>query len=232
MRSPTARGNTAAEAAPARSGGWYVRAAVRARSTHGLCAVATAALLAAAGCGGGERQDADEPSGDFEVEVVHASFPKSQKLGKNVQLEITVRNAGNEALPNLAVTVNGFSDRSDQPGLADPSRPRFAVNGLPVEIGGFPEAREDSPRGCATAYVNTWACGGLEPDAEKTMRWSVTPVATGPYKVDYQVAAGLNGKAKAVLAGGDSAVEGSFAGTVSDKPNQTHVGSDGKSVVN
>ena len=63
------------------------------------------------------------------------------------------------------------------------------------------------------------------------MRGSVTAVVAGPYEVSYRVAAGLNGKAKAVLAGGDSA-EGSFAGTVSDKPNQTRVGSDGKSVVN
>jgi hypothetical protein len=64
------------------------------------------------------------------------------------------------------------------------------------------------------------------------MRWSVTAVAAGPYEVSYRVAAGLNGKARAVLAGGDSPAEGSFAGTVSDKPNQTRVGADGKSVVN
>jgi hypothetical protein len=232
MRCPTARGNAAAQAAPPRSGGWYVRAAVRARSTHALCAVATTALLAAAACGGGERQDANEPSGDFEVEVLNASFPKSQKLGKSAHFEITVRNAGDEAVPNLAVTVSGFGYRREETGLADPSRPRFAVNGLPEQIGGFPEAIEDSPRGCATAYVDTWACGSLEPDSEKTMRWSVTAVVAGPYKVSYRVAAGLNGKAKAVLAGGDSAVQGSFAGTVSDKPNHTRVGSDGKSVVN
>lgn len=215
-----------------RCGGWYVRAAVRARSTHGLCAVATAALLAAAGCGGGERQDANEASGDFPVEVVSASFPKVQKLGKTTELEITVRNAGQDAVPNLAVSVNGFDSRAEAADLADPSRPRFAVTGIPAEVGGFPEARDGGPPGCATAYVNTWACGTLEPDAEKTLRWLVTPVATGAYKVDYRVAAGLNGKAKAVLAGGDSAVEGSFAGTVSDKPNHTRVGPDGKSVVN
>ena len=77
------------------------------------------------------------------------------------------------------------------------------MNGIPAEIGGFPEARDGDPPGCATAYVNTWACGTLEPDDEKTLRWTVTPVATGAYKVDYRVAAGLNGKAKAVLAGGD-----------------------------
>ena len=38
-------------------------------------------LAAAAGCGGGEAQDENEPSGDFTVEVVDATFPKKQKLG-------------------------------------------------------------------------------------------------------------------------------------------------------
>ncbi len=36
----------------------------------------------AAGCGGPARQDADEPSGDFKVEIVSASFPKSQHIAK------------------------------------------------------------------------------------------------------------------------------------------------------
>jgi hypothetical protein len=204
---------------------------VRARSTHAGHAVAAFALTAVIGCGGGERQDEDEPSGNFDVEVVDASFPKTQKLGKSAELELTVRNAGDEAVPNLAVTVNGFGYRREETDLSDPTRPRFAVNGLPVEIGGFPEAREAAPRGCDTAYVNTWACGELAPDAERTLRWTVTAVVSGPYKVDYRVAAGLNGKAKAVVSGG-GVPEGSFAGTVSDKPNHTVIGPDGKTVVN
>jgi len=34
----------------------------------------------AAGCGGGARQDADEPSGEFKVEIVDASFPRVQHI--------------------------------------------------------------------------------------------------------------------------------------------------------
>jgi hypothetical protein len=194
--------------------------------------MAVVAVIAAAGCGGGARQDENEPEGDFQVEVVKASFPEKQKLATRSELEITVRNAGSETVPNLAVTVDGFSYRRDKAGLADPSRPRFAVNGVPEQIGGFPEAREDTPPGCETAYVSTWACGPLKPDAEKTFRWSVTAVVAGPYRIRYRVAGGLNGKARAVLAGGGSAPGGSFAGTVSDKANHTVVGSDGKTVVN
>ena len=214
-----------------RSAWWYVRPAVRARSTQAGHAVAAIAVAAVIGCGGGDPQDANEPSGDFEVEVVNATFPDKLKLGQSADLEITVRNAGDEAVPNLAVTVNGFSYRREETNLADPTRPRLALNGVPVEIGGFPEARETSPRGCDTAYVNTWACGELAADRERTLRWTVTAVVAGPYEVDYRVAAGLNGKAKAVVAGGGAA-EGSFTGTVSDKPNHTVIGPDGKTVLN
>jgi hypothetical protein len=204
---------------------------VRARSTQAAGAIAAIVLVAAAGCGGGEAQDENEPSGDFTVEVVNATFPKKQKLGTKSDLEITVRNAGDEAVPNLAVTVNGFTYRSEQPGLSDANRPFFAVNGVPVEIGGEPDARDAAPDGCDTAYVNTWACGELKPDAERTLKWTVTAVRTGPYEISYRVAAGLHGKAKAVVSGGGPA-EGSFTGTVSAKPNHTLIGPDGKTVVN
>jgi hypothetical protein len=45
------------------------------------------------------------------------------------------------------------------------------------------------------------------------------------------VAAGLDGKAKAVAAGGGKAPRGSFSGNVSDKPPQVRVADDGKTVV-
>ena len=94
----------------------------------------------------------------------------------------------------------------------------------------FPEAREAGPEGCETAFVNTWACGALEPDDEVRLRWSVTAVAAGPYEIGYRVAAGLHGKAKAIVSGGSPAT-GTLEGTVSDKANQTRIGADGKTVV-
>ena len=113
------------------------------------------AAVAVAGCGGGARQDENEPEGNFQVEVPTATFPAKQKLGQTSDLAITVRNTGSETVPNLAVTVDGFSFESAQQGLGDPSRPRFAVNGVPVQIAGLPEARDSTPHGCGTVYVNT-----------------------------------------------------------------------------
>ena len=193
--------------------------------------VVFACLLALAGCGGGERQDENEPEGDFAVEVTRASFPQEQKLAKSSNMIVTVRNSGDKTIPNIAMTVNGFDKRRTDPDLADPRRPVFAVNGVQVEIAGFPEAKDATPRGCDTAYVNTWACGPLKPNEEKTFRWSVTAVQAGDYKIDWRVAAGLDGKANAVAAGGEPAT-GQFAGTISDAAPDVRVADDGHTIVN
>jgi hypothetical protein len=199
--------------------------------TEGWRALAVLGLVVVGGCGGGERQDADEPEGDFAVDVTRAQFPEQQKLARRSDLVITVRNAGRKTVPNVAMTVDGFNYKKHDPDLADPERPRFVINGVPVEIGGFPEAKDASPRGCDTAYVNTWACGPLKPGKDKTFRWSVTAVKAGPFKIDWRVAAGLDGKAKAVSAGGGPAPSGSFSGTISDVAPQTRIAEDGKTVV-
>jgi hypothetical protein len=199
---------------------------LRARSVAALC------LVAVAGCGGGERQDENEPEGNFPVEVVRATFPEQQKLAKSSDMIVTVRNAGQDTIPNIAVTVNGFDRRKNNPELADPSRPVFAINGVQVEIAGLPEAKDASPRGCDTAYVNTWACGPLRPDQQKTFRWSVTAVQAGDFNINWRVAAGLDGKAKAVAAGGGPAPRGQFSGTISDEAPDVRVAGDGKTIVN
>jgi hypothetical protein len=208
---------------------WYVRPALQAR--RNLCALALAGVVALAGCGGGERQDEDEPEGDFAVEVVQASFPEDQKLAKKSNLLITVRNAGERTIPNIAVTVDGFNVRRSDPELADPQRPQFVINGLPREIGGFPEAKEAAPLGCDTAYVNTWACGPLADGKQRTFRWSVTAVQAGDFEINWRVAAGLDGKAKAVSPGGGEAPSGSFSGNVSDEAPDVRVADDGETVV-
>lgn len=60
-----------------------------------------AATLAA--CQG--RQDAYEPKGNFPVTVPTAQFPTSQTLSEHTRLVISVHNAGNHVIPNVAVTI-------------------------------------------------------------------------------------------------------------------------------
>jgi hypothetical protein len=193
--------------------------------------VAALCVLAVAGCGGGERQDENEAEGSFPVEVVEAKFPDKQKLAKSSDLVVTVRNAGSKTIPNIGMTVNGFDEDKQDPDLADASRPVFAINGVQLEIAGFPEAKEAAPRGCDTAYVNTWSCGPLKPKQERTFRWSVTAVRAGDFDIQWRVAAGLDGRAKAVAPGGGPAPRGSFSGTISDEAPEVRVADDGKTIV-
>lgn len=68
-------------------------------------ALCVAFSLGLAACGGGERQDEDEVEGEFPVEIVSADFPASQRLAETSDLVLQVRNAGEETIPDLAVTV-------------------------------------------------------------------------------------------------------------------------------
>jgi hypothetical protein len=174
------------------------------------CALIAAGVVAVAvaGCGGGQRQDADEPSGTFEVDVVNASFPTKQHLAKPERFVIAVRNTGSQTVPTVAVTVSSFAARSEEAGLADPERAVWVIDA--------------SPRGGDTAYLNTWALGRLAPGQTRRFVWRVTAVQAGTHTVKWQVAAGLNGKAKATLAG-NRAPAGSVTVDVSAKPAQAHV---------
>jgi hypothetical protein len=209
---------------------WYVRCALEARRTGTVAAACAALALGLAACGSEERQDENEPEGKFEVEVVDASFPAKQKLAKRSELSITVRNSGEATVPNIAVTVDGFDTKLQDPDLADPSRPVFVINGQPREIGDFAESKELAPEGGETAYVDTWALGPLKAGDEQTFTWSVTAVRAGAYKIAYKVAAGLDGKAKAVDETG-AAPAGVFIGTIDDTPPDTRVAEDGVTVV-
>jgi len=193
--------------------------------------LSAAALAALAGCGGGERQDENEPEGDFRVEVVKASFPSDQKLAKRSELVIVVRNADTKQIPNIAVTMDGLDYRKDDPELADQRRPQFVVNGKFKKFGNIEDAQAITPGGVENpTYVNTWALGPLEPGESKEFKWDVTAVVAGPYELNYRVAAGLDGKAKAVDANGETPT-GVFSGTVSDEAPQTKIAADGKTII-
>jgi hypothetical protein len=194
-----------------RGGLCYVPAAVEG-STAFACRyaliAASVAAVAVGGCGGGKRQDADEPSGTFQVDVVNTSFPTKQHLAQPERFVIAVRNTGSRTVPNVAVTVSSFAARSEQAGLADPERAVWVIDA--------------SPRGGDTAYTNTWALGRLAPGQTRRFVWRVTAVQAGTHTVKWEVAAGLNGKAKATLAG-NRAPAGSVTVDVSSKPAQAHV---------
>jgi hypothetical protein len=205
-------------------------------------------VLAIAACGSGTRQDAAEPQGEFPARISKASFPRHQVLANGIDLELAIENAGEETIPDLAVTINtgkikagvtatgtgqgSFNIRLDNPTLANPNRPvwvlennypRLLTSGNPKQVYGAPSA------GAVAAQTDTFQFGRLPPGDTKQIIWRLTPVMAGSYTVHYQVAAGLQGKAKAVAPGGGP-VEGSFRAEISTKVPRTCVNGAGQVV--
>jgi hypothetical protein len=183
--------------------------------------VVLVAVVLAAGCGGGgARQDADEPSGSFKVEVVSASFPRLQHIAQTVRLRVRVRNADTRVLP-VAVTVEtrpptpgvapaAFGQGSLDPELADSVRPVWVL--------------DRGPLGGDTAAVNTWSAGSLGPGQSRLMTWRLVAAKAGTYVVSYRVSPGLTGKAR-VAAG--TRAGGRFRVTIADQPVPARIGPGG-----
>jgi hypothetical protein len=185
----------------------------------------------ATGCGGA-RQDAKEPKGNFPVAITSATFPLHQSLAQKTRMTIAVRNAGTKDIPNVAVTVTPLGEGTKAQAfaevaagcdnsaaasaacpLADRSRPVWVV--------------DTGPGGGVTAYSDTWALGRLPAGRTTRFTWHVTAVQPGVHKIEYRVAAGLNGKAVAVLAGG-GVPRGTFDVNVDRRPVQAIVTASGK----
>jgi len=201
-----------------------------------LAGMALSAALSA--CGGGSRQDANEPNRTFHVEVTTATFPASQRLAQHTHLVIAVRNSGSGTIPDVAVTitdpkygtsVQAFGKYLNQPGLASHSRPVWIVDQAPEAGGCAYSCQSGGPGGAVTAYANTWALGALRPGQTAKFDWALTAILPGKYVIQYEVAAGLNGKAKARLAGG-AIPKGKFDVTVSNQPEQSYVTGSGQVV--
>ena len=186
-----------------------------------MVAVAVGALALGA-CGGGERQDKDEPSGTFDLRITDASFPGKQTLAQKSTMKIAVRNADTKDVPNIAVTVaadpgdsggapQAFAQDIADTNVSDPSRPVWIVD-MP-------------PKGGSTAYTNTWALGELKAGETKTFEWKVTAVKAGKYTIDYSASPGLTGKAKPA---GDT--RGSFDVVIDDRPPTATVNDKGEVV--
>ena len=177
-----------------------------------------------AGCGSGPRQDADEPSGSYKLEVAAAKFPASQSIAQDSRMIVTVRNDDTKAAPNVAVTVEtdpskagqgtvAFGQRVNDSRLSDNERPVWIVN--------------EGPPGGDSAATNTWALGRLGAGETKTFTWKLTAVEAGSYTLRYRISPGLAGMAK-LASGGRT--DGLFKVTIDNKPVPARVDDDGNVV--
>jgi hypothetical protein len=218
-----------------------------AAAATGIASVALALALPA--CGGDTSQGSSEPSGEFPTEVSKASFPRNQVLANSTNLELAIENVGTKTIPNLAVTIytgrikagvtatgtgqGSFSIRLNNPNLANPNRPVWILeNNYPKLLtpGLDPKDLHEEPSaGAEAAQTDTFQFGALRAGDSKDIVWHVTPVMAGSYTVHYEVAASLDGNAKAVTRGGDP-VGGQFDVEISTKVPQTCVNDAGKVV--
>src|SRR3954453_21245788 len=115
--------------------------------------VCVVALLFAVGCGGGARQDADEPSGDFKVEVVNASFPRVQHIAQTVLLRVRVRNADSRELP----VAGTMETPSPSPSVATSSLGQVSLDQDPHDSTRPIIVLLPDPCGGDTVANNTWS---------------------------------------------------------------------------
>ena len=124
-----------------------MRARVRTGARHSV-------LSACGSQHGGRPPGQDEPSGNFPVEVIEASFPLQQKLAESSTMKIVVRNAGDEAIPNIAVTVQCTDSKDGQNGSFD------------RQIEGYAERRQEPAR-------PSWSTGSPAPTPAARARSSI-----------------------------------------------------------
>jgi hypothetical protein len=210
-----------------------------------VAALATASLVA--GCGGTGRGSGGSGAsaggsggrrGDFQVALA-SSFPRHQRLAQRTSFQVRITNVGGRVMPDVAVTVlnprygtaaQAFGTllaptRPGRPILASRSRPVWIINRAPGPCGY--SCRSRGPGGAATAYSNTWALGRLAPGHTVVFRWKLTAIKAGAYTVEYEVAPGLSGAARAVLAN-RSPARGRLSVHISSLPPSVKVLGDGR----
>lgn len=203
--------------------------------------------------------NANEPTGKYTVQIANQSFPATQTLSEHTHLVLTVRNTSAKTIPDISATLCNVTCQFPAPAGEGTSAQPFADCGGQTGAACLQSVQQSGsaslstqdwvvdkpPGGCTgtagyscqggsygaavTLDANTWALGPLKPNETATFTWAVTAVAPGHHVVAWEVSAGLNGKAKAVLSDG-SIPSGTFPVTVNTAPSQSYVNNAGQIV--
>jgi hypothetical protein len=172
-----------------------------------VVAIVVALAIPLAGCGGGERQDANAPSGKWSVLVEEWKFPKRQFLGTPTDFVLRVRNTDTRAIPQLVVTINGLRTTVKQEGAASLVRPIWLTQDV--------DYADVTPYNSSLA--SSFNVGPLAAGAVKTYKVALTPLRRGEHEVGYSLAAGLFGKAT-IVDDNDAPVKGSRSVAIDPTP--------------
>jgi hypothetical protein len=170
---------------------------LRMRDSLGVGLVVALCTVGLAACGGGERQDEDEPEGEFPVEITAAEFPAKQSLAETEELLLSVENTGSETIPNLAITIFTVANADDTAGEADPAA-------VEEQLEGEGEANEED----LAEQVEQ----ELQEELEEAVEDEGEEIAT-----ETTVEEGADGSAAAGGTGAGSLAQGPFS-TISSQP--------------
>lgn len=185
----------------------HIRGAFAPLRVFALALLVAAALLTA-GCGGGQRQDANAPSGDFKATVLEWHFPKDQPLGTPQNFTIKVRNDDSKTIPHLIITISGLRRVVYQQGAASDVRP----NWLPKDV----QYATVTPYNSALDL--SYDLGALDPGAVRTYTINLTPLRRGVHQVGYRLAPALFGDNKVVNAADGSEAAATREVTINPTP--------------
>lgn len=191
-----------------------------------------AALLGACG---ESSSDSNERAGTYKVDVIDASFPSEQRLGQTSLLRLSVRNAGEETVPTLTVTIGidgkdgrnsslPFGVHDAQAGLAQGDRPVWVLAETYPRFAG-----SSDPGGASTSNRKTFALGPLKPGRTATAIWKLSAVKAGDWTLAYRVGAGLGTQVKAETSDGGKP-GGTFDAEITAELPETEVTDDGEVV--
>ena len=184
--------------------------------------------LLASGCGGGSHSSSAQAQAEgphtYKIEVLDLTFKPAQRVGVPATMRIEVSNADTQTIPDIAVTLDAFYYTKTYPQLAREKRPVWVVEQGPGDPPKPPaESRVvNEPGGGQTGYVNTWALGALAPQHKRIFEWTVIPVKAGVHHVSVEIAAGLDGQAKATLPNG-GALTARFRSEIAPASHAEHV---------
>lgn len=200
-----------------------------------LVSLAIALPLGLSACGGGgERQDEGIEAGEYTVRVVNADFDRVQSLGKTTTMKLDIENGGAETIPDLAVTVtvlgeegessrDAFAYRDPQANLNRHERPIWILEpGYPTLVG-------EPLGGATTASSRTYSFGELASGETARVRWRLTPVKVGRYRLRYEINADIYGVGEIESADGGAA-SGVITTRIKQAPEQLRVDDRGRVV--
>ena len=170
-----------------------------------LVTLAALAPLALGGCTSVSEAPADPTAEAVQLRVMAPKWtPQAQVSGDATTFSMTITNTGQNAAPNVIVSLQGLSDRilipaeEAEEGTASQAEEATSDDGTVPGAGDASDTVDraawivdEAPGGGPLASGDLYTGGRLEPGRTITMRWRLGAVRPGTFTLGWRVTAGL-----------------------------------------